>query len=475
MDRKDKEALRRQKLDRAMRRLRPQAGPKLHMRKSEKYKREKLTVKRIEKLLNQPGRYGDEHVGLYLQVRSHTNASWLFRYQSNGRERWMGLGSLRTYSRDEAVERANEAGRTLKGYSYTDPTNNVLVVVQPKDPLAARRAKRAGGDDVTFKEACEAWLDVNRDNWKNEKFKSQADQIFRDFVYPKIGPVPIAKITKKQIIEVLQQRVPEEQGRPAGPFFKVRAETAKRCRLRLHGVIALAIDIGHRTDKSNPADWSGLKLAVPKPKRKPRDERHHAALNYRDVPEFMDQLRSREGIAARALEFLILCASRTGEVTGALWPEIDFEDKTWTVPASRMKTNEPHTVALSPRAIAILRSLPREKGNPFIFVGSKAGQGLSSMAMLMLIKTRMGRTDITTHGFRSSFKNWAATTNIADEVSEHALSHLVGSEVRRAYAREEDFVKRRKLMELWATYCAKPPKAATGGNNVTPMMRKRTA
>ncbi|MBN9003205.1 MAG: DUF4102 domain-containing protein, partial [Rhizobiales bacterium] len=263
MNRKDKEALRRQKLDRAMRRLRPQAEPKLHMRKSELFTREKLTVKRIEKLLNQPGRYGDEHVGLYLQVRSHTNASWLFRYQRNGRERWMGLGSLRTYSRDEAVERAKEADRTLNGYTHIDPKTQKREVFEPTDPVDARRAKRAGGDGVTFKEACEAWLAVNSDNWKNEKFKSQADQIFKDFVFPKIGTVPIAKIEKRHIIEVLEQRVPEEQGRPAGPFFKVRAETAKRCRLRLHGVIARAIDIGQRTDKSNPADWAGVKLAVP--------------------------------------------------------------------------------------------------------------------------------------------------------------------------------------------------------------------
>lgn len=463
---------RRRKIERAITRQRKPATTSAATKRTPKWKRRKLTIKRLEKIVKTNGRYGDEHPGLHLIVKSPTNCSWQLRYWRDSRERWLGLGPLRLVDREEAVLKAKAAQRMLAGYTTADAAGNP-VIVPPADPIQVKRAARAGGEGVTFKEACEAWLDVNRDNWKNEKFKSQADQIFRDFVYPKIGTVPIAQITKAHIIEVLEQRVPEEQGRPAGPFFKVRAETAKRCRLRLHGVIARAIDIGQRIDKTNPADWSGLKLAVPKPKPKPRDQRHHAALHYRHVPEFMDQLRSREGIAARALEFLILCGSRTGEVTGARWSEVDFEDKSWTIPASRMKTNEPHTVALSSRAISILRSLPREKGNDFIFVGAKAGQGLSSMSMLMLLKTRMDRSDLTVHGFRSTFKMWAATTNIPDEVSEHALSHLVGSEVRRAYAREEDFGKRRKLMELWTAYCATTPKAA-GGNNVTPM-RKRTA
>ena len=472
MDRKTKEALRRQKVDRAMRRLKGEPAPKLHMRKSEKFKREKLTVKRIEKLLNHPGRYGDEHPGLYLQVRSHTNASWLYRWQRDGRERWMGLGSLRTYSRDEAVARAKEADRTVNGYTYTDPKTQLQVVVPPTDPLEAKRAGKSAAEKVTFKEVAEQYFAARKVKWKNSKYRDQASSIFKMYVYPFIGTTPPNDIGLKDIVKIMEQRVPEERGFPGGMFYQVRPETAERCRRHLDGTFRRSIVTGVRTNPVNPAKWKdNLEELTPRPKV---IEKHHASLSHGEVSAFMAELRTREGIAPRALEFAILNANRTGEVIGAKWSEIDFETATWTIPAERMKADVEHIIPLSARAIALLKALPREDGNEFVFMGAKRGRGLSNMAMLVLLQKKMNRPNITVHGFRSSFKNWAmAVAHFPDELSEGALAHKFGSDVRRAYATDPMLIKRRKMMEAWAGYINKPPKAA-GGNNVTPM-RKRTA
>lgn len=472
----NREARRRRKLERAIGKLRARPQPKRpSVPKSEKRERARIGVKQLEKLIQRPGRYGDIHPGLYLQVRSPTNASWLFRYQRDKKERWLGLGSLRRVDRERAVDLAMEADRKVNGYSEeiteADGTK-IKRWVPPQDPINAKRAAGSTVRATTLKEACESWLVARLDSWRSEKSKEQAKSIFRDYVYPICGDKPVKDIELNDVLRIMQQKVPAERGLPGGMFYKARPETAERCRRRLESVITRAIVAGDRINKENPVRWEGnLKELIPPPAIV---ERHHNSLKFEEVPAFMAKLRTREGIAPKALEFTILCASRTGEVTGATWSEIDFERKLWTIPGQRMKRGDEHTVPLSSRAVEILKGLPREENNPFVFIGGKAGRGLSNMAMLSLVKKKMGHPDITTHGFRSSFKNWATeVSHFPDELSEAALAHLVGSAVRRAYAHGTSLEKRRALMEAWSKYCLSPPKAATAdGDRVVPL-RKR--
>jgi integrase len=464
---------RRRKLAKMLARLRPppRTAPK---KKSAKHPRQKLTVKRIERLIHQPGRYGDEHRGLYLQIRSRTNASWLYRYSAGGRERWLGLGPLATISRDEAVELAKAADRTRRGYVATTMIDGAAqhIFVPSRDPIEARRAEV--GERKTFKSVAAEYLAAHHDNWRNKKYREQATAVFERYVYPLIGNKAVADIDLKDVLKVLEQTVPEERGLPGGMFYKVRPETAERCRRRMEGVITRAIISGERPNKTNPVAWeNNLKELIPPPKI---DHQHHNTLPFKDVPAFMAELRAQDGIAARALEFAILNANRTGEVIGAQWSEIDLDAATWVIPGSRMKAGKRHEVPLAPRAVEILRALPREDGNPFVFIGGKAGRGLSNMAMLVLLQKRMNRRDITVHGFRSSFKNWATeVAHFPDEVSEAALAHLVGSEVRRAYAHGSFFMKRRKLAEAWARYCSSPAQQKTSRENVVTTMQRRSA
>jgi integrase len=232
--------------------------------------------------------------------------------------------------------------------------------------------------------------------------------------------------------------------------------------------LAWATVRGYRAG-DNPARWRGhLSEALPARNGIAKVE-HHAALPYAELPAFMADLRIREGVAAQALEFTILTAARTGEVIGARWDEIDLEAGVWTVPAGRMKAGKEHKTPLSPRAVELLKDLYREDGNDFVFIGSQAGSGLSNMAMTTVLR-RMGRGDITVHGFRSSFRDWAAErTNFPNHVVEMALAHVVGDKVEAAYRRGDLFAKRAQLMAAWAKYCDAP---APVGVKVVPMYER---
>jgi integrase len=407
----------------------------------------RLTDRKIASL-NTTGRYSDGH-GLWLQVSKWGTKSWILRYVGlDGKPRQMGLGPLHTVSLADARKRAKTA--RLKAY---DPDN-------PIDPVEERRRRREqaraeAARRVTFKECCERYIAANETEWKNEKHRWQWRQTLTQYCKP-IADLPVSAIDTAMVVKCLQ------------PIWNTKRETAVRLRGRIERVLAWATVSGFRQG-DNPARWAGhLKEVFGSSARRVE---HHAALPYAELPQFMSDLRQRDSVSARALEFLTLTASRTGEVIGATWDEVDLDEKVWTIPAERMKAGKQHRVPLTGRTLAILKSLPREKGNPHLFVGGKAGAPLSNMAMAELMKDM--RPGFTPHGMRSTFRDWAADrTNYPKEIPEAALAHKVPDAVVAAYRRTTFFDKRRGLMEAWASYCASKP--ATGGDNVRPM-RQRVA
>ena len=276
----------------------------------------------------------------------------------------------------------------------------------------------------------------------------------QNWVLPLIGNMLVSAVDTAAILRVLEQPVDD------GTFWSRRTTLADRLRGLTKDVLDWAKVRGYR-DGPNPAEWGGnLKQVLPA-KSKVSPVVNMPAMAYADLPAFMVDLRARPALAARALEFTILTASRTGEVIGAQWSEIDLDKAVWTVPADRMKMGKEHRVPLSRPAVALLRALPREKGNPFVFIGAATGKPLSNMAMATLLQRRMGRSDITVHGFRSTFRDWAEEcSSYGGSIAEAALAHAVGDKIEAAYRRGDLFEKRRRLMNAWATYCS------TSGSNV---------
>ena len=377
---------------------------------------------------DEPGLYGDGG-NLYLQVANvdgkGITKSWVFRFMLDGRARKMGLGSVETYSLAEARERARQARQ--RAADGIDPI---------EARLAARDAARKdAAERITFKEAAEKYLAAHAAGWRNAKHRQQWRNTLAAYAYPTLATRPVKAID-----------APLVNGAVAEIWTKT-PETARRVRQRIETVCQWVRD--------------GMPLSAA---GKARRTKHHAAMPWQDMPAFMVDLRSRESVSARALEFTILTAARTGETIGAKWVEIDLDAKTWTVPALRMKAHRQHTVPLSDRAVAILRDLPREVGSPFVFSGAKAKRPLSNMAMLECLRDL--RDGLTVHGFRSAFKDWASeVTHTPNIVSEMALAHTVRDKVEAAYRRGELIEKRRKLMKDWAGWCARPP--IEKGGNVT--------
>jgi integrase len=402
-----------------------------------------LTAKHVTKLIT-PGRYHDGH-GLYLRVVSPTNRHWLLRYELFGRERWLGLGSARDTDLAKARERARDA------------RNKLWDGVDPIDARTAERAIRAleAARTITFEKVALAYFDAHETQWSNAKHRAQFLSTLKMYAFRKIGSLPVAAIDVGLVLKVIE------------PIWHSKTETANRVRGRIESVLDYATVRGYRTG-DNPARWKGyIENALPA-RNKVKKAVHHAALPFGEVPQFLIALRGRDGLAARAIEFLILCASRTGEVIGATWNEIDFAAKTWTIPADRMKAKKEHRVPLSDRALEILESLPREDGNPFVFIGPRKN-GLSNMALAAVLR-RMERRDLTIHGFRSSFRDWAAeSTNHANFVVEMALAHAVANAVEAAYRRGDLLAKRTHLMADWARYCASEPLEA--GAEVVPIRK----
>jgi integrase len=415
-----------------------------------------LTAKRIEKLLKTnkgQRRYldgGDLGRNLYLQVYPN-GASWVLRYVRDGRERYMGLGAYCNFTLKEARARARAARQLL---------------ADGIDPLAAKREERAAraaesAKLISFSEAARAYFDQHEKKWKNAKHRQQFLSTLTEYAFPKIGKLAVSDVDTGAVLRVLEQTHNGD-----ARLWDAVPETANRLRGRIEMVLDWATVRGYRSG-DNPARWRGHLSNVLVARGEGRKVVHHAALEYAKVGDFVAELRIRDGIAVKALEFLILTAARTGEVTGAQWSEIDLPNRIWTVPAGRIKGGKTHRVPLSDRSVTILKSLPTEQGNPFIFVGPSAGRGLSNMAMSSVLG-RMGRNDITVHGFRSSFKDWAAeTTAFPNFVTEMALAHVVADKTEEAYRRKDLIDKRRRLMAEWAKYCNTPSKANALADVVT--------
>ena len=405
-----------------------------------------LTEKRIAKLI-EPGRYGDGH-GLYLQVASKTNRSWLLRYERHGRERWLGLGPLHTVTLKEARERARNARQQL---------------LDGVDPIEARKAERAAraleaARALTFEEAARQYFDQHERKWRNAKHRAQFLSTLKTYAFPTIGRLPVSAIDVGLVLKVIE------------PIWPTKTETANRVRGRIEAVLDWATVRNYRAGE-NPARWRGYLAEVLPARSEIQKTKHHPAMGYAQVPAFMAALKERAGVAARALEFAILTAARTGEVIGATWPEVDLVARVWTIPAGRIKNGREHRVPLSDRAIDVLRGLPREDNNPFVFIGLRTG-ALSNMALAAVLR-RMGQDNVTVHGFRSTFRDWAAErTSYANHVVEMALAHVIGDKVEAAYRRGDLFAKRVRLMGDWARYCTAQP-AVQGSVIALPTSRTR--
>jgi integrase len=410
----------------------------------------KLTAKKVAKLLHKgkPGNYHDG-LGLRLEIRSANSGSWVSRYERNGVEHWLGLGSCRVFSLSEARERNRRVRQKL---------------ADGVDPLSERRAaqaaeRAAAAKMVTFTEAAESYIAGNASKWRNQKHAAQWSATLATYAFPIIGALSVAAIDVPLVLKVLEQHIAAE---PAGSFWTTRTETASRTRGRIEAVLDWATARELRSG-DNPASWKTIGKVLP---ARPARVEHHAALPYAELPALMVELAKREGVAARALEFTILVAARSGETLGGLWPEIDFAKKIWTVPAARMKSGDEHVVPLAPAVTALLRSLPREAGNDHVFIGTKASRGLAHTAMTGELAA-LGRRNLTVHGFRSTFADWVSEqTAYSYDVREAALAHRVGDKSERAYSRTTQLARRRQLMDAWATYCLTAPVAEAGDNVV---------
>lgn len=394
--------------------------------------------------LTKPGNYsvGGVH-GLMLRVEPTGSKRWILRFTVGGKRRDAGLGGYPTVTlaqaREEAREMRAQARRGL------DPV---------QDRKAARDALRAAQANlITFAQATERFLKKKQSAWSNPKHRKQWASTLEAYAYPALGSMAVADIQVPDVRRALE------------PIWEEKPETASRVRGRIERVLDYAKAAGHR-DGENPARWRGNLDALLPGKGEIAKVRHHRAIPWQEMPEFMQELRDREEITAKALGFLVLTAARSGEVRGARWAEIDLDAEIWTVPAERMKAKKQHVVPLSKDAIALLREMPRLDGSPFVFPAARGGE-LSDMALSALMR-RMGGKG-TPHGMRSAFRDWCAeTTAYPREVAEQALAHTIPSAVERAYRRGNLLDKRRRLMADWAAFLLSPGLS----KGVTPIREK---
>lgn len=400
-----------------------------------------LTVKRIGRLLRDKTQWGKRHRdgdtrGLYLQITPSGTASWILRYTGAEGERFHGLGPLDVVGLKEA--------RVKAGWVKFGLLDGIDPIERKRDERAARALKKPV---LTFEQAAQAWLAKHEAEWKHPKSAREFRSGFRAHVYPVIGKVAVEQVDTALVLKIVE------------PLWTTRTVKATRLLRQIAGILDWATVAGFRSG-DNPARWRGyLSELLPNPS-KINTTRNHPSLPYSELPSFMAELAQRSGPAARALELTILCATRSAETIGARWSEIDFENKLWIIPPERMKAGREHRIPLSDHAVELLRALPTEEGNDYVFIGPTS-KGLSAQAMPAML-WRMHRRDITTHGMRSSFRNWCAErAAFPDHVAEMALGHAVGSGVERAYRRTDLLDKRRHLMQLWADYCYSSRQKAT--------------
>jgi integrase len=404
-----------------------------------------LAIKRLKK----PGHYGDGD-GLYLKVASAEARSWQFRYKHRvtGKTVWLGLGAEKDVTLAEAREKARECRRLL--------TARI-------DPLAQRRADRASETGMTFAAVAELYLAAHEASWRNEMHRQQWRSTLRDFVAPAIGARTdgegrltggrlVSEVMVGDIMKILE------------PLWQKKPATASRVRGRIESILDYASARGWRTG-DNPARWRGH-LANLLPADGDMRTEHHAALPWQEVGALMAKLRQWDTMSARAAEFTILTAARSGEVRGLRWTEIDLQHGVWTVPVDRMKAAREHRVPLSDRALAILKEMAalRRKPEDLVFPGGRNGRALSDVGLSRAVKVA-GGVDLTMHGFRSTFRDWCAeATAYPREVAEGALAHVLADKTEAAYRRTDLLAKRARLMADWAEFCARP--APAEGDNV---------
>ena len=379
-----------------------------------------------------------------LQITATGAKSWLLRYMVAGKPFGMGLGPTHTVSLAEARQKALVARKLL---------------IDGINPLAAKKQNRiaaalADAKMMSFDQCAEAYILAHKAGWKNAKHGDQWTNTLNTYASPVFGHLPVAEIDTGLVVKCL------------APIWESKTETASRLRGRIESVLGWATTSGYRTGE-NPARWKGhlenLLATISKSSR----TKNHPSLPWQRIGAFMLALREREGVSARAVEFAILTACRSGEVRGARWAEFDMAGKLWTIPAERMKAKREHQVPLSDAALAVLESMPKDDNVDVVFAGTKE-RPLSDMSLTAVIRRMNGDEkpvwadangdSITVHGFRSSFRMWAAeTTNYPREVAEHALAHQLPDAVERAYQRGSQFAKRAALMAEWAVYCATVP------------------
>jgi integrase len=372
---------------------------------------------------------------LYLFVRGNSR-TWVFRYTApDGKRRNMGLGSID----DVPLVRARAMARDLRS-QVKDPLAPVDPIETARADKIKRRTEKA--KQATFKDCAEAFIEAKRAGWSNVKHAAQWSSTLETYAYPTIGSLPVADVDTALVVKILQ------------PIWATKTETATRLRGRIESILDWAKTSGFRTG-DNPAAWRGhLENLLAKPNDVATIV-HFAALPFVELSAFMEKLRGVQGLGARALELAIFTAARSGEIRGATWEEIDLVNKVWVIPANRMKARKEHRVPLSPQAVKLLKGLPSHNNGGLLFPSSKPSLPLSNMTLAAVLK-RMERSDLTAHGFRSTFRDWAAeVTHYPSEMAEMALAHTVSDKVEAAYRRGDMFDKRRHMMNEWATYCEK--------------------
>jgi integrase len=388
----------------------------------------KLSPRKVETA--RPGKHEDGG-GLRLVVSPAGARKWVLRYTIDGKRREMGLGSLPSVGLGRARVKAEECRRLAS---------------DGIDPIEARQTEPE--KIPTFTTCAAHHIRAHRRGWKNAKHARQWVSTLKTYARPVIGSKRVDTIATEDILKILS------------PIWTTKTETAKRVQGRIENVLDYAAAHKYR-DPLNPARWRGhLDKLLPKPSRVKKSS-HHPAMPHSEVPAFMGELWGNSSISALALRFLVLTATRTGEVLGAHWSEIDLESAIWTVPAARMKARREHRVPLSDAAMAVLGALPRIEGNSYLFPGARHGRSLSNMALLQLMRG-MGygvdgnRGDYVPHGFRSSFRDWSGeVSSFPRDVAEMALAHVIQNKVEAAYRRGDLFAKRRKMMQEWADYVSK--------------------
>jgi integrase len=379
----------------------------------------------------QPGMYADGG-GLYLRVAEGGSKQWVFRYAAGTRDRDMGLGPVHTLTLPEAREKAREAR---------------LLRLEGNDPIEAKRARiaalrAADARAMTFKQCAEGFIKDNEVSWTSARHRQEWVGSLVRLVYPTLGSLPVAAIDTPLVLKVLK------------PIWEKTPETASRVRGRIENVLGWAT-VHHYRAGDNPARWGGLLEHALPARSKIAKVEHHAALPYAEIGAFVAKLRGDSGVAAACLQFITLTAARLDEARSSTWDEIDLANRIWVVPARRMKADKEHRVPLSDGTVAILEQMQVIRQSDYVFPGRLEGRPIGDNTIWRLAKEAAG-SDITIHGLRSSFRDWAAErTSFPREVAELALAHSIPNAVEAAYRRGDLFDKRRRLMDAWAAYCAK--------------------